>query len=145
MEALRLFKGVKKVSLEENLDYPKLDKSIEELNTGKTERINNMDDLMRELNSQPEAMFEIEYTNSFKKDYKRILKRGYNASLLFGIIEQLMNNGNVELKYKQHKMSGKYSGYWECHIQSDWLLIWNINEEEKLISLLFTGTYSDLF
>jgi len=51
MEALRLFKGVKKVSLEENLDYPKLDKSIEELNTGKTERISNMDDLMRELNS----------------------------------------------------------------------------------------------
>ena len=51
MEALRLFKGVKKVSLEKNLNYPKLDKSIEELNTGKTERINNMDDLMRELNS----------------------------------------------------------------------------------------------
>ena len=51
IEALRLFKGVKRVSLEENHDYPKLNKSIEELNTGKTVRCNNMDDLMKKLNS----------------------------------------------------------------------------------------------
>ena len=90
-------------------------------------------------------MYEIEYTNSFKKDYKRILKRGCDASLLFGLIEQLMNVGQVNLKYKPHKLLGKYSGYWECHIQPDWLLIWSINEEEKQISLLYTGIHSDLF
>ena len=90
-------------------------------------------------------MYEIEYTNSFKKDYKRIVKREYDIPLLFGLIEQLMNTGQIELKYKPHKLLGKYSDYWECHIQPDWLLIWKINEEEKRISLLNTGTHSDLF
>ena len=51
IEALRLFKGVKRVSLEENLDYPKLNKSIEEQNTGKTVRCKNMADLIEKLNS----------------------------------------------------------------------------------------------
>ena len=90
-------------------------------------------------------MYEIEYTNSFKKDYKRVLKREYNESLLIEIIEQLIETGKVDLKHKPHKLLGKYRGYWECHIQSDWLLIWDIDETEKLISLLYTGTHSDLF
>ena len=90
-------------------------------------------------------MYEVEYTNSFKKNYKRALRRGYNESLLFEIIEQLIEIGQVDLKHKPHKLSGKYRGYWECHIQPDWLLIWDIDEDEKLISLLYTGTHSDLF
>ena len=90
-------------------------------------------------------MYEVEYTNSFKKDYKRARKRGRNESLLFEIIGQLIETGQVDLKYKPHKLSGKYSGYWECHIQPDWLLIWDMDESEKLISLLYTGTHSDLF
>ena len=90
-------------------------------------------------------MYEVEYTNSFKKDYKRALKRGCNESFLFEIIGQLIETGQVDLKHKPHKLSGKYSGYWECHIQPDWLLIWDTDEDEKLISLLYTGTHSDLF
>ena len=90
-------------------------------------------------------MYEVEYTNSFKKNYKRALRRGYNESLLFEIIEQLIEIGQVDLKHKPHKLSGKYRGYWECHIQPDWLLIWDIDEDEKLISLLYTGTHSDLY
>jgi addiction module toxin, RelE/StbE family len=90
-------------------------------------------------------MYDIEYTNSFKKDYKRIQRREYDTSLLFGVIEQLMNAGQVEPIHKPHKLSGKYASLWECHIQPDWLLIWNINEKEKLISLINTGTHSDLF
>jgi len=90
-------------------------------------------------------MFELEYTNSFKKNYKRILKRGYNVELLTELFEQLMMSGNVNAIYKPHKLSGKYSGYWECHIQSDWLLVWDINEQEKYVTLHYTGTHSDLF
>ena len=51
IEALKLFKGVKRVSLKENLNYPKLNKSIKELDTGKTVRCNNMADLIEKLNS----------------------------------------------------------------------------------------------
>jgi mRNA interferase YafQ len=90
-------------------------------------------------------MYEIEYTNSFKKDYKRIKKRGYEESLLFQLLEQLMKSGNVDKMYKPHKVWGKYNGYWECHIQPDWLLIWEIDEQEKRIILHYTGTHSDLF
>ena len=90
-------------------------------------------------------MYELEYTNSFKKNYKRILKRGYNVELLAELFEQLIISGNVNSIYKPHKLFGKYSGYWECHIQPDWLLIWYVNEDEKCVTLYYTGTHSDLF
>ena len=90
-------------------------------------------------------MYEIEYSNSFKKDYKRILKRGYNIELLTKLFEQLMANGNVYSMYKPHKLLGKYVGYWECHIQPDWLLIWEVDEYRQCVILHYTGTYSDLF
>jgi mRNA interferase YafQ len=90
-------------------------------------------------------MYEVEYTNSFKKHYKRIQKRGYDVSLLFQLMEQLMEQGFVDNSYKPHKLSGNYSGYWECHLQPDWLLIWEINKQEKRIVLHYTGTHSDLF
>ncbi|MDR0694754.1 MAG: type II toxin-antitoxin system YafQ family toxin [Prevotellaceae bacterium] len=76
-------------------------------------------------------MYEIEYTNRFKKNYKRIQKRGYDVSLLFQLVEQLVEQGCVGKAYKPHKLSGIYAGYWECHIQSDWLLIWEIKEQKN--------------
>ena len=90
-------------------------------------------------------MYEIEYTNSFKKDYKRIQKRGYNIELLSELLEQLITQGNVNVVYKPHKLFGKYAGYWECHIQPDWLLIWEVDEQRQCIILHYTGTHSDLF
>jgi len=90
-------------------------------------------------------MYGIEYTNSFKKDYKRIQKRGYNIELLTKLFEQLITQGNVNVVYKPHKLFGKYAGYWECHIQPDWLLIWEVNEQKQCIILHYTGTHSDLF
>ena len=90
-------------------------------------------------------MYEIEYTNSFKKGYKRIQKRGYNIELLIEPFEQLMACGNVNVIYKPHKLFGKYAGYWECHIQPDWLLIWDVDEQIKCVVLHYTGTHSDLF
>ena len=83
-------------------------------------------------------MYELEYTNSFKKNYKRILKRGYSIELLTELFEQLIVYGNVNTIYKPHKLYGKYSGYLECHIQSDWLLIWEVNEQKKCVTLHYT-------
>ena len=90
-------------------------------------------------------MYELEYTNSFKKDYKRIQKRGYDIELLTALFEQLAMYGNVGTVYKPHKLLGKYADYWECHIKPDWLLIWEINEQKQCIVLHYTGTHSDLF
>lgn len=90
-------------------------------------------------------MYEIEYARSFKKGYKLICKRGYDVELLFGIIEQLTTSGSVNPLNNPHKLSGKYVGCWECHIRPDWLLIWQVDEQERVIRLLLTGTHSDLF
>ncbi len=90
-------------------------------------------------------MFELQQTNKFKKDVKLAKKRGLDMSLLDEIVTSLVLSGTVDSKFKPHVLKGKYSGLWECHVQPDWLLIWDQNEEINLISLIRTGTHSDLF
>ena len=90
-------------------------------------------------------MYEIVFSKSFKKDYKRIKKRGYSMFLLTEVFDRLIKKGCVESKFNPHKLSGNYAGCWECHIQPDWLLVWEVEEATKLIKLIATGTHSDLF
>jgi mRNA interferase YafQ len=90
-------------------------------------------------------MYEIEFSNSFKKDYKLVKKRGYNLSKLHEVFKQLIEKGSVDAEYAPHKLVGNYAGYWECHIQGDWLLVWEIDRESKIVKLIATGTHSDLF
>ena len=90
-------------------------------------------------------MYKIVASRKFQKDFKKALKRGLKESLLKDVALLLEKSGNLPPKFKSHKLSGKYTGLWECHIQPDWLLIWDQDEEVRLITLLRTGTHSDLF
>ena len=90
-------------------------------------------------------MYRIIYTSRFKKDFKICKKRGLDISLLEKAIKLLQVKGTLPLNYKQHKLTGKYSECWECHLQSDWLLIWKQNDTELILLFLNTGTHSDLF
>ena len=90
-------------------------------------------------------MYKIESANSFKKDYKKAIKRGLDVKQLQKIVEFLEDSGSLPRKFNPHKLKGKYLGLWECHIQPDWLLIWSQEETIKLITLVRTGTHSDLF
>ena len=90
-------------------------------------------------------MYQLEYTNKFKKDYKQALKRGYNESLINKVITLIATKTPLPAKYKAHKLSGEYKDCWECHIQPDWLLIWQVNETTNTLILITTGTHSDLF
>ncbi|MDP2889389.1 MAG: type II toxin-antitoxin system YafQ family toxin [Bacteroidota bacterium] len=90
-------------------------------------------------------MYEIIATNQFSKDYKRCIKRNYNIILLDELIILLSETGTVPSKHKPHPLSGNLNGHHECHIKTDWLLIWTKNDFEKTISLIATGTHSDLF
>lgn len=90
-------------------------------------------------------MYTIFPRNSFKKDFKRCKKRGYDVSLFKKLIDKLAKNGKLPAKYKPHKLTGNYTNRWECHIKPDWLLIWEQDEETKTIYLDRTGTHSDLF
>jgi len=90
-------------------------------------------------------MYSISYTRSFEKDVKRIKKREYNTKILFEIIKTLEETGTVPAKLKPHKLSGNFKDCWECHLKSDWLLIWRKSDNKNEIQLIRTGTHSDLF
>lgn len=89
--------------------------------------------------------YTLQYTHSFKKDVLICQKRGLNLCLLEKAITELANNGILPASYKPHKLKGEYNGCWECHIQPDWLLIWQQNDKELILILTNTGTHSDLF
>ena len=90
-------------------------------------------------------MYDIEYTGKFKKDMKLCAKRGWDMSKIRVAIELLHQNGALPDTYKPHHLSGDLSKYWECHIAPDWLLMYDVKETVKLVSLARTGTHSDLF
>lgn len=90
-------------------------------------------------------MYDLIYTSRFNKDIKLCQKRNYNFSELKKIIETLENTGKLPQKYHPHILSGNYSKHWECHIKPDWLLIWLQDEKSQEITLVRTGTHSDLF
>ena len=89
--------------------------------------------------------YSIEYSGQFKKSLKLCKKRGFPIELLQEVVRILAEYGELPPKYKPHVLSGKYAGIWECHISSDWLLLWSKNDDELVLLLLETGTHSDLF
>jgi mRNA interferase YafQ len=66
-------------------------------------------------------------------------------ALLDEVVTTLVKEEKLPTKFKPHLLKGNYQGYWECHIQPDWLLIWKQDETIKLITLTRTGSHSDLF
>ena len=90
-------------------------------------------------------MLTIKYESSFKKDYKRIIKRGYDPSLFEAVVTILANEEPLPQKYHDHPLAGNHIGHRECHITPDWLLIYKISKQELILYLTRTGTHSDLF
>ena len=90
-------------------------------------------------------MLMIKYHTMFKKDFKRIKKRGYDISSLEKIVELLANEVPLPEQFKDHNLSGNYNGFRECHIAPDWLLIYQVNNNELVLVLSRTGSHSDLF
>ena len=82
-------------------------------------------------------------TNKYKKDIRRLDKRGYDMGKLDTVMEAIRIDGNASPECRPHKLSGDWDGYWECHVASDWLLIYNV--DENTVTLYRTGTHSDLF
>ena len=90
-------------------------------------------------------MLTIKYQAAFKKDYKRIIRRGYDVRLLEKVIAILAEQRSLPESYRDHSLSGDYIGYRECHITPDWLLIYEIKNDELILCLTRTGSHSDLF
>ena len=90
-------------------------------------------------------MLKIRYSNQFKKDYKLIKKRGYNIEKLKEVINLLVQDKRLPVKYREHYLTGNYIGFKECHIGPDWLLIYKTENELLTLTVLRTGSHSDLF
>lgn len=88
-------------------------------------------------------MLNVRYSTRFKKDFKACVKRGYKMALLQQTIDTLRIPAPLPAKNKNHNLSGNYSGYRECHIEPDWLLIYKQTDTELLLDR--TGSHADLF
>ncbi len=90
-------------------------------------------------------MLTIKYQTTFKKDYRRVKRRGYDMRLLERVIELLASGQELPEKYRDHPLIGDYRNCRECHITPDWLLIYEIDGNELVLYLTRTGSHSDLF
>lgn len=84
-------------------------------------------------------------TARFQKDLKLITKRGYDVKKLSCVVKMLSDGVPLPEQYKDHWLNGEFKGCRECHIQPDWLLIYEIDNNELILYLTRTGTHSDLF
>jgi len=83
------------------------------------------------------------YEKRFQKEVQKAQKRGKDTSKLKKIIQLLIAKKILPVKNKNHKLKGNFSGYWECHIEPDWLLVYKLTETQVIFAR--TGTHSDLF
>ncbi len=90
-------------------------------------------------------MLKIVLSNRFRKDLKLAQKRGMNLDLLKTVVNKLAGGEKLDRQYRDHDLTGDYSGFRECHVQPDWLLVYRIEQEELELFLFRTGTHSDLF
>ena len=88
-------------------------------------------------------MRTIHRTSQFKKDVKQMGKRGKKFEDFKVVLSKLVEGETQEAKYRDHILSGQYKGTRECHIEPDWLLIYEATDKE--LFLVRTGTHSDLF
>ena len=89
-------------------------------------------------------IYEIKFTSRFKKDYKRMVKQNKNIDILHQTIEMMAKGKELTEKYKDHELSGNFKGKRECHLQPDWLLMYQYNKNELVLLLIRTGSHSEI-
>ena len=88
-------------------------------------------------------MRSVRQAAQFRNDFKRQKRRGKDIEELIAIVELLAQEGDLPAGYRPHKLTGEWKGVWECHIEPDWLLIYDVTPTEVI--LIRTGTHLDLF
>ncbi len=90
-------------------------------------------------------LYEISYTNRFRKDLRKCNKQNLDLDKLSTAIKILQSNGNLPSQYKPHKLRGSYDGLWECHLSPDWLMVWKQDDKKLTLLFMYTGSHSELF
>ena len=89
--------------------------------------------------------YELEFTHQYLKDLKLARKRGLDENKLNEVILRLIQGKELPPNNRDHFLTGNYKGFRECHISPDWLLIYSRDITVKIVTLVRTGTHSDLF
>ena len=89
-------------------------------------------------------MYKIVYTNRMKKDAKRMQKRGKDMNKLVNVLSLLAYGNPLPVQYKDHSLTGNLHDFRECHIEPDWLLMYQI-KDTLILSATATGSHADLF
>ncbi len=88
-------------------------------------------------------LVKIIWTRKFKRDYERILRQGKDVDVLEEVITTLAAGKQLAENHHSHKLHGKWKEYRDCHIMSDWLLIYKISQDGLLLARM--GSHSELF
>ena len=94
--------------------------------------------------------YKVKYSSQFKKSLKKITKQGKDIDILLDTIDKLANREELDASYNNHKLRDDkyYKNCWECHLgttRSDWLLIYQYDNNDLIILMVDTGSHSDLF
>ncbi|MFS7401650.1 type II toxin-antitoxin system YafQ family toxin [Carnobacterium maltaromaticum] len=91
-------------------------------------------------------MLTIEYTSIFKRDYKKLTKKNYNMRKLEKVVNLLLtsNQDELKIKYKDHALKGNWQGYRELHLEKNWLLIYKIDMNKFILTMIRTGTHDEI-
>ena len=89
--------------------------------------------------------FEVVKLKRFRKNLKKMLRRGKDISKLEAVVSLLAQGKPLPSKYKDHALTGDLAGLRDCHIENDWLLLYYIEDSVLVLTLTDTGTHSDLF
>ena len=90
-------------------------------------------------------MYTLVFTSRMKRDLKLIKKRGKDINKLETVLDILLSGENLPDKYKDHQLKGEMKEFRECHIESDWLLIYKKEDTELILYATATGSHADLF
>ena len=89
--------------------------------------------------------YEVIPSTKFKKDLKRVQRRGGNIDSITTVIKILAAGETLDKKHRDHELSGNYANCRECHVEPDLLLVYRYVEDQLILYLVRTGTHSDLF
>ena len=88
-------------------------------------------------------MLEPVYLRKFEGELEKAKKRGKDIEKIKAVMKLLVKEVPLPAKNRNHKLKGEYAGFWECHVEPDWLLVYKKTDTEIIFTR--TGTHSDLF
>ena len=92
-----------------------------------------------------ETMLDLVTTTQFRKDLKRLRKRGADLRRLDAVLQLLLAEQALPKKHRDHALTGDCIGFRECHVMPDWLLIYAVDRGRLILTASRTGTHADLF